>query len=140
MKLNFKVKAFVRDECIKDDTSVTLVNELYKRYIRFCDEKVIKKCCVERFVLALLDINIDADGGWGDGGWDWDHPIAGGIAVGAAIGIGARMFALPYGCSPYYVSYYSCGGVYYQPQYEGDTVVYVTVDDPATTTTVVQTP
>ena len=64
----------------------------------------------------------------------------GGIAVGAAIGIGARMFALPYCCSPYYVSYYYCGGVYYQPQYEGDTVVYVTVDDPATTTTVVQTP
>ncbi len=82
------------------------------------------------------DININTDNDWHNGGWDWDdHPIAGGLAVGAAIGIGARAFALPYGCSPYYGSYYSCGGVYYQPQYEGDTVVYVTVSDPATTTT-----
>jgi hypothetical protein len=27
-----------------------------------------------------------------------------------------------------------CGGAYYQPQYEGDTVVYVSVPDPATVT------
>ena len=31
-------------------------------------------------------------------------------------------------------TYYNCGGAYYQPQYEGDTVVYVTVPDPATVT------
>ena len=28
-------------------------------------------------------------------------------------------------------SYYSCGGSFYQPIYEGDTVVYVTVPDPS---------
>ena len=28
-------------------------------------------------------------------------------------------------------SYYSCGGSFYQPIYEGDTVVYVTVEDPS---------
>ena len=44
---------------------------------------------------------------------------------------------LPGGCSPYpyhSYTYYNCGGAYYQPQYEGDTVVYVTVPDPATVT------
>jgi hypothetical protein len=42
---------------------------------------------------------------------------------------------LPGGCSPYPYSsytYYSCGGAWYQPQYEGDTIVYVTVPDPST--------
>ena len=27
-------------------------------------------------------------------------------------------------------SYYYCGGVYYQPQYEGSSVTYVVVDKP----------
>ena len=43
-------------------------------------------------------------------------------------------YALPYGCPPWYwggLSYYSCGGSYYRPIYEGSTVVYVTVDDPS---------
>ena len=44
---------------------------------------------------------------------------------------GSMYYALPYGCSAYYNSYYSCGGMYYEPRYEGDTVVYVTVPDPA---------
>ena len=44
---------------------------------------------------------------------------------------GSMYHALPYGCSPYYTSYYYCGGMYYEPRYEGDTVVYVTVPDPA---------
>jgi hypothetical protein len=43
-------------------------------------------------------------------------------------------YGLPVGCAPYGYggySYYSCGGVYYEPRYEGDTVVYVTVPDPS---------
>ena len=48
----------------------------------------------------------------------------------AAAVYGSRYYALPAGCGAYYYSYYSCGGVYYAPQYEGDTVVYVTVPDP----------
>jgi hypothetical protein len=43
-------------------------------------------------------------------------------------------YALPTGCSPYAwggYSYYGCGGVYYEPRYEGDTVVYVTINDPS---------
>lgn len=87
------------------------------------------------------NVNIDVDNGWNGGccnGWV-DHPIAAGVAVGAVAGmtaaaIGASYYALPPGCPPYPYggyTYYSCGGAYYQPQYEGDTVVYVTVPDPA---------
>jgi len=39
------------------------------------------------------------------------------------------LYALPYGCSTtrmlYGVNYYYCGGIWYQPQYQGTTVVYV---------------
>ena len=52
-----------------------------------------------------------------------------------AMAYGSAYYALPGGCSPYpyrSYNYYNCGGAYYQPQYEGDTVVYVTVPDPAT--------
>lgn len=73
-----------------------------------------------------------------DGGGGWiDHPIAAGIAIGAiatAVAIGSTYYYLPADCPPYYwndVFYYSCGGVYYEPQYEGDTIVYVTVPDPS---------
>ena len=76
-------------------------------------------------------------GGWN--GWG-DYPLGAGLAIGAIAGmtaaaIGSAYYALPGGCSPYGYhgySYYSCGGAWYQPQYEGDTVVYVTVPDPQT--------
>ena len=91
------------------------------------------------------NININNDGGWG--GWNDYHPIAAGVAIGAVAGvtaaaIGSAYYALPHGCAPYPYggySYYSCGGAYYEPQYQGDTVVYVTVPAPgstASTTTV----
>jgi hypothetical protein len=76
-------------------------------------------------------------GGDGTQGW-FDHPIAAGIAIGAVAGaaaaIGSYYYALPPDCPPYYwseLTYYSCGGAWYQPQYEGDTIVYVTVPDPS---------
>src|SRR5918993_1373598 len=88
--------------------------------------------------------NIDIDNDWG-GDWNgWgDYPLAAGLAIGAtaawatAVAYGSAYYALPGGCSPYpyhTYTYYSCGGAYYQPQYEGDTVVYVSVPDPATVT------
>jgi hypothetical protein len=52
----------------------------------------------------------------------------------AAAVVGSMYYSLPAGCSPYAYGgygYYSCGGVYYEPRYEGDTVVYVTVPDPS---------
>ncbi len=89
------------------------------------------------------NVNINNNGNWG-GDWNgWgDYPIGAGIAIGAmagmaAVAYGSAYYALPGGCSPYpyrAYTYYSCGGAYYQPQYEGDTVVYVSVPDPATVT------
>lgn len=84
--------------------------------------------------------NVAVDGDWdGWGGWDDHyHPIAAGVAFGTAAAvtaaaIGSTYYALPPGCPPYYYSgytYYSCGGAYYEPRYEGSTVVYVTVPEP----------
>lgn len=82
------------------------------------------------------NINIDNDGGWG--GWN-DYPVGAGLAIGTAAAvtaaaIGSTYYALPPSCAPYPYggySYYHCGGAYYEPRYEGDTVVYVTVPDPA---------
>ena len=54
-----------------------------------------------------------------------------------AVAYGSAYYALPPGCSPYpyhTYTYYNCGGAYYQPQYEGDTVVYVSTPDPSTVT------
>ena len=87
------------------------------------------------------DINVDNDWGGDWNGWG-DYPIGAGMAIGAmagmaAVAYGSAYYALPGGCSPYpyrAYTYYSCGGAYYQPQYEGDTVVYVSVPDPATVT------
>lgn len=97
-----------------------------------------------------IDQDIDIDNDW-DGDWDgWgDYPIGAGWAIGmtaawaTAAAYGSAYYALPPNCGPYpYASYtyYNCGGAYYQPQYEGDTVVYVSVPDPATasSTTVIQ--
>ena len=82
------------------------------------------------------DVHVDNDlPGWG--GWH-DYPLAAGVAIGAvatarAAAIGSAYYALPPGCAPYpwqTYTYYSCGGAYYRPQYEGDTIVYVTVAKP----------
>ncbi|MBP6878044.1 MAG: hypothetical protein KBC34_08480 [Phenylobacterium sp.] len=84
-----------------------------------------------------VNVNVDHDNGWG-----WDdrdyHPVAAGVAFGTAAAvtsavIGSRYYSLPPACAPYPYSgltYYSCGGAYYAPRYEGDTVVYVVVDRP----------
>ena len=84
-----------------------------------------------------VNIDVDHDNGWGWGDRDY-HPVAAGVAVGTAAAVtsaalGSRYYSLPPACAPYPYSgytYYSCGGVYYAPQYEGDTVVYVVVDRP----------
>lgn len=84
------------------------------------------------------DVHVDVDNDWNGWGGYYDHPIAAGVAIGAVAGItaaaiGSRYYALPPGCSPYPYSsltYYSCGSAWYQPTYQGDTVVYVVVDKP----------
>lgn len=85
-----------------------------------------------------VNVDVDHDNGWGWGDGDY-HPVAAGMAFGTAAAVtsavvnGARYSSLPPACAPYPYSgltYYSCGGVYYAPQYEGDNVVYVVVDRP----------
>jgi len=86
-------------------------------------------------VVAGNNVNIENNGGWG--GWN-DYPVGAGLAVGTAAAvtaaaIGSTYYSLPPSCAPYPYggySYYQCGGVYYEPRYEGDTVVYVTVPQP----------
>ena len=45
------------------------------------------------------------------------------------VAVGMSMYSLPYGCATTVmragVNYYYCGGIYYQPMYQGTTVVYV---------------
>jgi hypothetical protein len=56
------------------------------------------------------------------------------------VAVGMSMYSLPYGCGGGTVLYrgiphYYCGGIYYQPQQQGTTVVYVvsSVDSGANT-------
>jgi len=49
------------------------------------------------------------------------------------IAVGTRVYTRPAGCTAVVVrgaNCYLCGGVYYQPYYEGSKVVYVVVEDP----------
>jgi hypothetical protein len=78
-----------------------------------------------------IDVNVDH-------GWDGYHPVARGVAYGTAAAvtaaaIGSVAYSLPPSCAtyPYYgYSYYRCGDVWYQPQYSGDQVTYVVVEQP----------
>jgi hypothetical protein len=87
-----------------------------------------------------INRNVDVDGGYHGGyygGWR-DYPIAAGVAIGTvavmtAAAIGSAYYTLPPACNPYVwqtYTYYTCGSVYYRPQYQGDTIVYVVVDKP----------
>jgi hypothetical protein len=80
-----------------------------------------------------VDIDVDYDHGWG-----WNHPWATGAAIGTAAAvtsaaIGSAVYSLPPACGTVYaggVMYYSCGGSYYLPSYQGSTVVYQVVAPP----------
>ena len=45
------------------------------------------------------------------------------------VAVGMSLYSLPYGCNTTRmmggVNYYYCGGIWYRPQYQGTTVVYV---------------
>jgi hypothetical protein len=84
-----------------------------------------------------VNVNVNNDHGWGY--WnDNYHPVAAGVAVGTAAAvtsaaIGSMMYSLPPACSPRPyggMTYYYCGGAWYAPQYQGDQVVYVVVNQP----------
>ncbi len=70
-------------------------------------------------------------GGYGYGGYAYRpygaYAYGAGVAAGAAAA--ATVAALPAGC-PYLGAYYSCGGRYYRPVYDGPNVVYVVTTSP----------
>jgi|SRR5688572_21050301 hypothetical protein len=91
-----------------------------------------------------IDRNVNIDRDW-DSGWNWGsdgccygNPIARGVAWGAAAAvtaaaIGSTVYTLPSSCTTTIVdgvSYYSCDGSWYQPQFVGTTVEYVVVSPP----------
>ncbi|HEA69991.1 MAG TPA: hypothetical protein ENI07_24750 [Desulfobacterales bacterium] len=78
---------------------------------------------------AHRSVHVDVNRRGGRGG----AFVAGAIVGAAAVAIGTRHTYLPTGCTSYdYYGrpYYHCGGVYYQPVYDGPDVVYVVVDKP----------
>ena len=85
----------------------------------------------------FVNINTDSNWGW-DGCCHYDHPIAAGVAVGAAAAVtaaavGSVVYSLPPACTSVYVdgyTYENCGGTYYQPQYVGTSTSYIVVDPP----------
>jgi len=88
-------------------------------------------------VVAGNNVDVDVDNGWGGSG---DYPAGAAYATGVAVGttataaaVGTYYSTLPASCSPYVwnsVSYYTCAGNWFVPQYRGSTVVYVSVDNP----------
>ena len=74
-----------------------------------------------------VDVDVNRRGGRG-GAF-----VAGALVGAAVVAIGSRHTHLPPSCTSYdYYGrpYYHCGGVYYQPVYDGPEVVYVVVDKP----------
>ena len=85
------------------------------------------------------DVNVYGDRGYYRGGYYYGGAPFARAAVGAAaIGltaaaIGSIAYSLPAGCGSFYAygnPYYNCGGTYYAPQYQGDNVTYVVVEQP----------
>lgn len=83
-----------------------------------------------------VNVNVNSRGGCCyHGGY---HPVATGLAVGAAIAvtsavIGSIVNSLPSGCSTVVlggVAYQQCGSTWYQPQYAGNNVTYIVIQQP----------
>ena len=59
--------------------------------------------------------------------------LVGAAVVGAAIAIGTSVTVLPTACTTYISmgrTYYTCGGVYYQPVYQSGSTTYIVVNQP----------
>jgi hypothetical protein len=73
------------------------------------------------------------------GGWnDWnEHPVATGLAVGAAVAVGTAITASAFSAmtcpAPVIINgvyYYNCNGAWYSRAYQGGSVTYVVVNTP----------
>ena len=89
--------------------------------------------------INVNDVDVHGGYGYGDGWGCCSHPVAAGVAVGAAAAltsaaIGSVVYSLPSSCTtviaPNGVTYDQCGDVWYQPQFEGTTTSYVVVNPP----------
>ena len=88
-----------------------------------------------------INVN-DNDVNFNGGDWDGNYGCCGGWGAAAAgftagaitaAAIGSTMYALPPGCPPYVyggITYNHCGGVWYQPEFEGTETTYVVVNAP----------
>lgn len=82
-----------------------------------------------------VNVNVDRHHGYGHRHY---HPVATGLAVGAAVAvtsavIGSIIRTLPTGCTTIIrggIAYQQCGSVWYQPQYAGNNVSYVVIQQP----------
>ena len=112
---------------------------------RMADRNANKNVNRDRDVNRNRDINIDRDidvdvdhrGGWYDDHDHW-HPVATGLAVGAAAAVGAAVIgsivnSVPADCDTLVVngtSYRHCNGTWYEPRYSGGDVTYIVVESP----------
>jgi hypothetical protein len=84
-----------------------------------------------------VNVNVNGGGYGYNDGWDY-HPVARGMAFGAAAAvtaaaIGSVVYSVPPSCSTVIVngvSYSQCGSTWYAPRYAGTTVEYVVVNPP----------
>ncbi|NOQ64741.1 MAG: hypothetical protein GQ582_09545 [Methyloprofundus sp.] len=84
-----------------------------------------------------VNVNVNRHGGYYGGRRNY-HPVATGLAIGAAAAvtsaiIGSIIYTLPTGCTTVIrvgISYRQCGNTWYQPQYAGNDVTYVVINQP----------
>ena len=83
-----------------------------------------------------VNVNVNNRGGYYGGGYYNHGPSVAGVvaaSVATAIVVGAIVSTLPPSCTTMVVNgfaYQNCGGVYYQPQYQGSSVTYIVVNHP----------
>ncbi len=78
---------------------------------------------------AHKSVHVEVDRRGGRGG----AFVAGAVVGATAAAIGSRHRHLPASCTIYDYQerrYYHCGGVYYQPVYDGPEVIYIVVEKP----------
>ena len=84
---------------------------------------------------ANVNVNVNNRGGYYGGYYYRGRASAGVVAasVATAIVVGSIVHSLPPSCTTMVVNgfaYQNCGGIYYQPQYQGSSVTYIVVNHP----------
>ena len=101
------------------------------------NKNVNRNTNVNRNVNRNTNVNVNVNSGHGRYGRHY-HPVGTALAVGAAVAvtsavIGSIIYSLPSGCTTIVrggIAYQQCGSVWYQPQYAGNNVSYMAVNQP----------